>query len=139
MELKPIRTKQDHKAALSEASEFFNAQPKFGTPEGDRFEILLMLIENYERNHYPIEVPDPIEAIKFRMEQSELTVKDLVPMIGLPNRVYEVLNGTRPLSLTMIWKLHKGLGIPADALIKPPSAKKPAIKRVVANRDCVDV
>jgi HTH-type transcriptional regulator/antitoxin HigA len=86
-----------------------------------RFEVLLTLVESYENKHFPIDLPDPVEAIKFRMEQSGLTPKDLVPMIGRLNRVYEVLNRKRSLTLAMIWKLHNGLGIPAESLIRPPS------------------
>lgn len=79
------------------------------------------MIEAYERKHYPIAPPDPIEAIKFRMDQQGLTVKDLVPLIGQANRVYEVLTHKRPLSLAMIRKLHRGLGIPAETLIQEPA------------------
>ncbi len=81
--------------------------------------MLVTLVEAYERKHYAIELPDPVEAIKFAMEQRGLSVKDLVPMIGAPNRIYEVLNRKRPLSLKMIWRLHKSLGIPAESLIRP--------------------
>ena len=75
---------------------------------------------DYEHNHYPLDLPDPVEAIKFAMERRGLGVKDLVPMIGAPNRIYEVLNRKRPLTLKMIWRLHKQLGIPAESLIQPP-------------------
>ena len=119
--LRPIRTDDDHRAALHELSAFFANEPEPGTPEGDRFEVLLTLVESYEAKHFPIDLPDPVEAIKFRMEQSGLTAKDLQPMIGRLNRVYEVLNRKRPLTLPMIWKLHHGLGIPAENLIRPPS------------------
>ena len=117
MEMKIIRTEAEHKKALSIASALFGNPPAVGTLDGDRFEVLLMLIEAYEQKQYPIAVPDPIEAIKFRMEQSGLTPKDLEPMIGRLNRVYEVLNRTRPLTLPMIRRLHSGLGIPAESLI----------------------
>lgn len=119
--LRPIRTDDDHRAALRELSAFFDLEPEPGTPEGDRFEVLLTLVESYEAKHFPIDLPDPVEAIKFRMEQSGLTAKDLQPMIGRLNRVYEVLNRKRPLTLPMIWKLHQGLGIPAENLIRPPA------------------
>lgn len=99
MNIRPIRTHQDYEAALREASYFFDHEPEPGTEDGDRFEILLTLVEAYESKHYPMESPDPIEAIKFRMEQGGLTVKDLVPSIGQPNRVYEILNGKRDLTL----------------------------------------
>lgn len=117
MELKPLRTKKDYEAALRAVSPLFDNEPKPGTPEGDRFEVMLMLIEAYEQKHHPIAPPDPIEAIKFRMEQAGLTPKDLQPMIGRSNRVYEVLNRTRPLTLPMIRKLHHELGIPAESLL----------------------
>ena len=119
--LRPIRTDDDHLAALHELSAFFDNEPEPGTREGDRFEVLLTLVESYESKHFPIDLPDPVEAIKFRMEQSGLTAKDLQPMIGRLNRVYEVLNRKRPLTLPMIWKLHQGLGIPAENLIRPPA------------------
>ena len=89
------------------------------TPEGERLDVLVTLVEAYERKHYPMELPDPIEAIKLRMESLGLKPKDLQPMIGGLNRVYEVLNHTRPLTLPMIRRLHEGLGIPAECLIKP--------------------
>ena len=117
MDFKPIRTDDDYKAALRTASAFFDNPPQIGTPEGDHFEVMLMLIEAYEQKQYPIVAPDPIEAIKFRMEQSGLTAKDLQPMIGRLNRVYEVLNRKRPLTLPMIQRLHSGLGISAESLI----------------------
>ena len=117
--LKPIRNKVEYKAALSEASNFFDDEPKRGSKEADRFEILLMLIEAYEAKHYQILPPDPVEAIKFRMEQAGLKPKDLQPMIGGLNRVYEILNHKRPLTLRMIWRLHSMLGIPAESLIQP--------------------
>ena len=118
MEVKPIRTKADHRAALKEIEALMAAQKE--TPEGDRLDVLVTLVEAWERGRYPMEMPDPIEAIKFRMEQSGLAPKDLVPMIGQLNRVYEVLNRKRPLTLAMIQRLHQDLGIPAESLIKAP-------------------
>ena len=91
--------------------------PEPGSADGDRFEILTTLVEAYEAKHFPIDAPDPIEAIRFRMEQGGLTVKDLVPSIGQPNRVYEVLNRKRGLTLETIRNLHRNLGIPAESLI----------------------
>ena len=115
--LRPIRTDDDHRTAVRELSAFSENEPEPGTPEGDRFEVLLTLVESYESKHFPIDLPDPVEAIKFRMEQSGLTAKDLQPMIGRLNRVYEVLNRKRPLTLAMIRRLHRSLGIPAGVLI----------------------
>lgn len=117
MNIHPIRTDKDYKAALRELSAYFDNEPAQGTEEGDRFEILATLVEAYEAKHFPIEAPDPIEAIRFRMEQGGLTVKDLVPSIGQPNRVYEVLSRKRGLTLEMIRNLHRNLGIPAESLI----------------------
>ena len=116
MDIKPIRNKRDHEAALAEIGRLMTA--KRNTPEGDRLDILVTLVEAYEAKHFPLDLPDPVEAIKFVMEQRNLAVKDLVPYIGKPNRVYEVLNHKRPLTMAMAWKLHKGLGIPAESLIK---------------------
>lgn len=117
MNIKPIHTARDYRSALKDVAKYFADEPTPGTEEGDRFEALLMLIENYEAKQFPIDLPDPIEAIRFRMEQGGLTVKDLVPSIGAPNRVYEVLNGKRSLTLEMIRKLHRNLAIPAESLL----------------------
>lgn len=117
MNIHPIRTKSDYKRALREVSAYFDNEPEPGSEDGDRFEILATLVEAYEAKHFPIEAPDPIEAIRFRMEQGGLTVKDLVSSIGQPNRVYEVLNRKRGLTLEMIRNLHRNLGIPAESLI----------------------
>jgi HTH-type transcriptional regulator/antitoxin HigA len=126
MDIRPIHTESDYRAALREVAPFFENEPEPGSPEGDRFEVMLTLIEAYESKHFPVDLPDPVEAIKFRMDQAGLTPKDLQPMIGKPNRVYEILNRKRPLSLAMIWKLHKGLGIPAESLIQPPKELRAA-------------
>lgn len=119
MDIRPIRTKADYKSALREVSAYFDNEPEPRTPEGDRFEVLLTLVEAYEAKHFPVELPDPVEAIKFRMEQAGLTPKDLVPAIGRLNRVYEILSRKRPLTLAMIWRLHEEFGIPAESLIRP--------------------
>src|ERR1700755_1777463 len=99
MNIRPIHTEDDYKAALRELSAYFDNEPEVGTEDGDRFEILATLVEVYEAKHFPIEAPDPVEAIWFRMEQAGLTVKDLIPSIGRANRVYEVLNGKRSLTI----------------------------------------
>lgn len=116
MDIKPIRTEADYRATLREIETLMTA--KAGSPEGDRLDVLVTLVEAYERVHFPMDFPDPIEAIKFVMEQKGLSVKDLEPAIGRRNRVYEVLNRTRPLTLAMIRNLHDSLGIPAESLIK---------------------
>ena len=117
MEIKPIHTAAAYQAALREISALMEFDPDLGTPKGDRLDVLATLVQAYETKHHPIDPPDPIEAIKFRMEQGGLTIKDLEPFIGKSNRVYEVLGRTRPLTLPMIRRLHKGLGIPAEVLI----------------------
>jgi HTH-type transcriptional regulator / antitoxin HigA len=116
MHIKPIKTDTDYRAALKEVEALMTAEPN--TPEGDKLDILVTLVESYEREHFPLDLPDPVEAIKFEMEQKGLTAKDLEPMIGKSNRVYEILNRKRPLTLKMIQKLHQELGIPAESLIK---------------------
>lgn len=117
MEIRPLRTEIDYKAALEAVAPYFDQEPEPGSLAGDRFELLLMVIEAYEAKHHAIDTLDPVEAIKFRMEQAGLTPKDLRPMIGQANRVYEVLNYSRPLTLPMIRRLNVALGISADALI----------------------
>lgn len=120
MEIRPIHTEADYKATMKEISALMDADPDVGTPEGDRLDILVTLAQAYEARHFFIDAPDPVEAIKFRMDQSGLSVKDLEPIIGKSNRVYEVLNRKRPLTLAMIRRLHHGLGISADVLIAEP-------------------
>jgi HTH-type transcriptional regulator/antitoxin HigA len=117
MDIKPIRTKADHKAALKEVAALMDRDPALGTPDGDRLDVLVTLIQVFEARHFAIDLPDPIEAIKFRMEQQDLKPKDLEPMIGRSNRVYEILNRKRPLTMSMVRKLHAGLGISAECLI----------------------
>lgn len=113
-----IRTPADYRAALALVSPYFDKEPEINSAAGAHFEALITLIESYEAKHFPIDPPDPIDAIKFRMEQQGLKPKDLEPMIGQLNRVYEVLNGKRPLSMAMVRKLHVGLGISAETLIR---------------------
>jgi HTH-type transcriptional regulator/antitoxin HigA len=116
MEIKAIHTEADYRATLREIEALMTAT--MGSPEGDRLDVLVTLVEAYERTHFPMDLPDPIEAIKFVMDQRGLSPKDLEPAIGRLNRVYEVLNRTRPLSLSMIRKLHATFGIPAESLIR---------------------
>src|SRR6266508_3666040 len=123
-DIKPIRTKKDYEAALGEVERLWGA--KSGTPHGDRLDVLATLIDAYEAVHYPMDPPDPIEAIRFRMEQQGLTRKDLEPLIGTRTRVAEVLNRKRNLSIGMIRRLHETLGISADVLIKSSRKDKAA-------------
>jgi len=119
MQIRPIHTDQDYRAALKQVSVLFDSEPEPGTAQGDYFDVMITLIEAFEAKQFPIDLPNPIDAIKFRMEQSGLSAADLAPAIGRTNRVYEVLNGKRALTLPMIWKLHQLFGIPAESLIKP--------------------
>ena len=121
MDIKPIKTETDYQAALKEIESLMDAD--LDSPAGERLDLITTLVEAYESKHYPMELPDPVAAIRFEMERQGLTVKDLEPMIGKSNRVYEILNYKRSLTLKMIWKLHEELGIPAESLIKPPQAK----------------
>ncbi|AEB00186.1 helix-turn-helix domain-containing protein [Alteromonas mediterranea] len=121
MDIRPIKTDADYRAALDDIENLMMAEPD--TVEGEKLDILVTLVEAYEAKHFPMDLPDPVEAIKFEMERKGLTVKDLEPMIGKSNRVYEILNHKRSLTLKMIWKLHEGLGIPAESLIKPPQVR----------------
>ena len=124
MEIHPVKSEADYQAALDEIDAIFQAEPD--TPDGDRLDVLVTLVMEYEKRNFPVDPPDPIEAIRFRMEQMGLTRKDLEPMIGARGRVSEVLSGRRALSLTMIRKLCAGLNIPADVLIRPPGKPKKA-------------
>jgi HTH-type transcriptional regulator / antitoxin HigA len=116
-EVKPIRTKKDYEAALKEVERLWGT--KSGTRDGDRLDVLATLIDAYEVEHYPMDPPDPIEAIKFRMEQQGLTRKDLEEIIGTRTRIAEVMNRKRGLSVGMIRRLHERLGISAEVLIRP--------------------
>lgn len=117
MEIKPIRTDEEHRAALAEIETLWDAPG--GTPEADRLEVLAMLVEAFEQAHYPIAAPDPVSFLEYIMESRGLTRRDLEPYIGPRGRVSDVLNRVRPLSLGMIRKLSEGLGLPADVLIQP--------------------
>ena len=120
-EVRPIRTKRDYEAALKEVERLWGA--KTGTRDGDRLDVLATLIDVYEAERYPMDPPDPIEAIKFRMEQQGLTRRDLEEIIGTRTRIAEVMNRKRGLSIAMIRRLHERLGISADVLIRPSSKK----------------
>jgi len=116
-EVRPIRSKRDYESALKEVERLWGA--KSGTRDGDRLDVLATLIEAYEEEHYPIDPPDPIEAIKFRMEQQGLTRRDLEGIIGTRTRIAEVMNRKRGLSIEMIRRLHERLGIAVEVLIRP--------------------
>lgn len=116
MDIVPIKNQSTYRRALKQIEGLMTA--KRNTPEGDYLDVLVTLVEAWERHHYPLDLPDPVEAIKYHMDQNGLQPRDLIPFIGSRNRVHEVLNCRRPLTLKMIWRLHEGLGIPAESLIK---------------------
>jgi HTH-type transcriptional regulator / antitoxin HigA len=122
MDIKPIRSGGDYDLALQRVEALWGSEP--GTPNGDELDVLVPLIEAYEREHYPIDLPSPIEAIKFRLEQQGKDYRALIGVIGQRTRVYEVMRGARPLSLDMIRKLHSKFEIPAEVLIQPLRRKK---------------
>ena len=121
MRIKPIRSDEDHKEALKDIERLWGAAE--GTAAGDRLDILIALVDAYEDRHCPIDLPDPIQAIRFRLEQAGKDARALVGVIGSRSRVFEVLRGQRPLSLNMIRALHRHLGIPAEVLIQPTKRK----------------
>jgi HTH-type transcriptional regulator/antitoxin HigA len=120
MDLFPIRNDCDHRRALDRFSSLADPEPEPGSAQEATLEALAILIDAYERKRYPLEQPDPIDYLKFEMERRGLSVSDLVPFIGQPNRVYEVLSGKRRLSIPMIRRLHRGLGIPLEVLLAEP-------------------
>jgi HTH-type transcriptional regulator/antitoxin HigA len=124
MEIKPIRTKSDYERTLREIEHLWGA--KHATPDGDRLDVLATLVEAYEQKHFPIDPPDPIEAIRFRLEQQGLDPRALVGIIGGRSRVYEVMERKRALSLEMIRRLHQQFGIPAEVLIRPTRRRSAA-------------
>src|SRR5262249_26455528 len=116
MDIAPIKTQRDYRRALKRIENLMTA--KRGTPEGDCLDVLVTLVEAWERRHSPLAFPDPVEAIKSHRDKNGLKPRDFIPFLGGRNRVHEVLNRRRTLTLKMIWRLHKGLGIPAESLIK---------------------
>jgi HTH-type transcriptional regulator/antitoxin HigA len=120
MKILPIKNQRTYRRALKEIDSLMNA--KRNTPKGDRLDVLVTLVEAWDRKHYPLDLPDPVEAIKYHMDQNGLQPRDLIPFIGTRNRVHEVLNRKRPLTLRTINRLHRGLGIPAESLINVDQA-----------------
>jgi HTH-type transcriptional regulator/antitoxin HigA len=116
MDISPIKTQRDYRRVLKEIEGLMDA--KRNTSEGDRLDVLVTLVEAWEAKHYPLDLPDAVEAIKHHIDQKGLAPRDLIPFIGNRNRVYEVLSRKRPLTLAMVRRLHAGLGIPAESLIK---------------------
>jgi len=129
MNIKPIKNERDYEQALRRVESLWKSPE--GSAESDELDVLATLIEAYEREHFPIDLPDPVEAIKFRLEQEGKDSRALIGVIGQRTRVYEVLRGKRPLSLNMIRALHDKLGIPASVLIQPARRRREAKSRVV--------
>jgi len=128
--IKVIKTDEQYNTALREVEGLLDLDPQPGSEDADKLELMTLLITEYEKKHFPIELPDPIEALMFRMEQQELNQKDLIPYIGSRSKVSEVLNRKRPLTLKMIRSLHQGLGIPLNVLIqelRTENSKQPAL------------
>jgi HTH-type transcriptional regulator/antitoxin HigA len=121
--IRPLRPERDYDAALEEIEAFFESEPRRGTPEADRFDLLALVIEDYERKHWPIDPPDAIGAIRYRMQTAGHTQADLGRLLGSRQRASDILSRKRPLTMRMAWRLHREWGIPAEALIAPPKAR----------------
>jgi len=119
MDIRPLRTEADYNAALEEIEHFFDHEPAPGTPEADRFDLLALVIADYEAKHWPIDLPDPIETIKYRMEMAGYGQRELAALFGSRSRASEVLSRKRALTMEMAWKLNREWGIPAENLIRP--------------------
>ena len=120
---RPLRSEADYDAALEEIERYFEIEPKPDTPEADRFDLLALIIEDYERKRWPIEPPDTVDAIRYRMEMGEYTQADLGRLLGSRQRASDILTRKRPLTMGMAWRLHREWGIPAEALIAPPPTR----------------
>jgi HTH-type transcriptional regulator/antitoxin HigA len=118
-----LRSEADYDAALEEIERYFENEPKPGTPDADRFDLLALIIEDYERKHWSIEPPDAIDAIRYGMETGGYTQADLGRLLGSRQRASDILTRRRPLTMRMAWRLHREWGIPAEALIAPPRAR----------------
>ena len=121
MDIAPVKTRRDYNRALKEIEGLMDA--KRNSPEGDRLDVLVTLVEAWEAKHFPLDLPDAVEAIKYHMDQKGLAPRDLIPLIGSRNRVYEVLARKRPLTLAMVRRLHEKLGIPAESLIREAKSR----------------
>lgn len=123
--IRPIRTETEYDEALEEIERYFESEPKPGTPEADRFDLLALTVEDYERKRWPIDPPEAIDAIRYRMETGGYTQADLGRLLGSRQRASDVLTKKRPLTMRMAWKLHREWNIPAEALIAPPRTRGP--------------
>jgi HTH-type transcriptional regulator/antitoxin HigA len=130
--IRPLRSEKDYDAALAEIERYFDQPPKHGTPEADRFDLLALVIEDYERKFWPIDPPSPVDAIRYRMETAGYTQSDLGRLLGSRQRASDVLGRKRSLTMQMAWKLHREWGIPAEALIRPRNPSRRRTHRVAA-------
>jgi HTH-type transcriptional regulator/antitoxin HigA len=121
--LRPLRSEAEYDAALEELERYFDHEPKLGSAHADRFDLLALIIEDYERKHWPIDPPTAIDAIRYRMETGNLSQADLGRLLGSRQRASDILSGKRALTMRMVWKLHREWGIPAEALIVPPRSR----------------
>lgn len=119
MDVRPLRSEADYDRALSDIEQYFEIEPQPGSADADRFDLLALVIADYEAKHWPIDPPDPVEAIKYRMEQAGYRQRDLAALLGSRSRASEILSRKRPLTLEMAWRLNREWGIPAEALLKP--------------------
>jgi HTH-type transcriptional regulator/antitoxin HigA len=131
--VRPIRSEAEYEAALDEIESYFDKQPEPGTPAGDRFDLLALVIEDYERKHWPVEAPDPVEAIRYRMQTGGFTQTDLGRLFGSRQRASDVLARKRPLTLEMAWKLHRAWAVPAEALLTPQIPASPIGRRFLSS------
>jgi len=130
--IRPLRNQTDYEAALIEIESYFDREPKPGTQEADRFDLLALVIEDYERRHWPIDPPDPTDAIRYRMETGGYSQADLGRLLGSRQRASDILARKRRLTVQMVWKLHRDWGIPAEALIRPRTASPRRARSVAA-------
>ena len=130
--IRPLRSDAEHKAALIEIERYFEREPKPGTPAADRFDLLALVIEDYERKRWPIEPPDPVDAVRWRMQTGGYTQADLGRLVGSRQRASDILSRRRRLTMQMAWKLHRVWGIPAEALIRPASRRAARAYRMPA-------
>jgi HTH-type transcriptional regulator/antitoxin HigA len=122
--IRPIRSEAEYESALDEIERYFDGEPKKGSTEADRFDLLALVIDDYERKHWPIDPPDPIDAIRYGMERSGRSQADLGRLLGSRQRASDILSRKRRLTMEMAWKLHRAWDIPAEALIRPVSATR---------------
>jgi HTH-type transcriptional regulator/antitoxin HigA len=127
--VRPLRSEADYEAAIEQIERYFENEPKPGTPEADRFDLLALIIEDYERKHWPIDPPDTIDAIRYRMETGGYTQADLGRVLGSRQRASDILRRKRSLTMRMAWTLHREWGIPAEALITPPRRRRRSAAR----------